>query len=304
MNKKISVIIPLYNKEDSIRATIKSVIEQDYAVDEIIVIDDGSEDDSYNQLMKIDDSRIKIHLQENSGVSAARNKGIKLAENDYIAFLDADDEWMPNYISEIVKLIESFPDAGIYSTSYTMTNEQCSTSNYIFGLVDYFEMYINGKRPGYTSSFVFDRSKINDVAIFPENISMGEDIFAWTNIINSGATLAHSSKKLVMYHTDVENSLMKVGRAKPYPVVLERKESFINISSNSFSKFLEHFEIDYIKSNILFGSKKNVIIYILLKRKFKYIQYLMISLLPRKLLKFFLVKNRLSGVKKIHRGYK
>ena len=102
-----SVVIPLYNKEKYISRAIKSVIEQTYKIFELIIIDDGSIDNSVNIVKKHKDSRIRLIEQENSGVSATRNKGIKNAKYNYIAFLDADDEWKPNFLDTIVRRIES-----------------------------------------------------------------------------------------------------------------------------------------------------------------------------------------------------
>ena len=117
-NVKISAIIPLYNKKDTIKRAINSVILQTYPVHEIIIINDGSTDSSLHEIQSIQDARIRVVNQINSGESAARNTGIEVAEGAYLAFLDADDEWLARHIEETVQLINNYPDAGIYSTSY------------------------------------------------------------------------------------------------------------------------------------------------------------------------------------------
>ena len=93
-----SVIIPLYNKQDYITRTINSVLNQTYQNFEIIVVDDGSTDKSLSVVKTIKDKRIKVFSQKNLGVSNARNKGIKQSKGNYIAFLDADDEFLPRYL--------------------------------------------------------------------------------------------------------------------------------------------------------------------------------------------------------------
>ena len=88
---KFSIIIPLYNKEKDIETTINSVLNQTFTNYEVILVDDGSTDNSYKVVSDIEDSRIQIFKKENQGVSKARNYGVSKAKTEYIAFLDADD---------------------------------------------------------------------------------------------------------------------------------------------------------------------------------------------------------------------
>lgn len=94
----ISVVIPLYNKAHQIANTLYSVLKQTFRNFEIVVVDDGSTDNSVQEVEKVNDIRIRIIHQKNAGVSAARNKGIEEARYNLIAFLDADDEWKPEYL--------------------------------------------------------------------------------------------------------------------------------------------------------------------------------------------------------------
>lgn len=116
--KKVSVIIPVYGVEKYIAATVRSVLEQTYTNFELLIIDDGSPDNSIKVCQQFTDSRIQIIRQENRGVAAARNTGIRLAQGDYIAFLDADDLWVPQKLEKHVKHLESSPSVGI-SFSYS-----------------------------------------------------------------------------------------------------------------------------------------------------------------------------------------
>ncbi len=99
---KISVIIPVYNREDTITNCLESVIKQTYAPAEIIVIDDNSTDDTIKQINKFNDKIIILNTEQQSGAQTARNIGIKAAKSDWIAFLDSDDEWLPNKIEKQV----------------------------------------------------------------------------------------------------------------------------------------------------------------------------------------------------------
>ena len=116
----ISVVIPLYNKEKSIAITLQSVYEQTYKDYEVVIVNDGSADKSLDAVkdfvsrLENEEWRLKIVSQENAGVSAARNRGVKEAKGQYVAFLDADDIWEPTFLEEAVRLIKDFPGAAIY----------------------------------------------------------------------------------------------------------------------------------------------------------------------------------------------
>ena len=105
MNNKYSVIIPVYNRANRILPTLKSVQDQDYDNFEVIIVDDGSSDsEELRQVVQdMKDNRFKYVRQENEGAASARNMGIRMATGDYIAFLDSDDLYLGNKLSEINK---------------------------------------------------------------------------------------------------------------------------------------------------------------------------------------------------------
>ena len=105
----ISVIIPLYNKEKQIAKTLQTVLNQTYQNFEIVIVNDGSTDRSVDEVKKFLNSRIRLINQKNGGVSAARNRGIKEAKGEYLAFLDADDIWQNNYLQTQIDLICKYP---------------------------------------------------------------------------------------------------------------------------------------------------------------------------------------------------
>ena len=95
----VSVIIPLYNKRSYVRRAIKSVREQKFPNWELIIIDDGSTEGSASEI-PTDDGRIRVLEQENAGPAAARNRGIRNARGEFVAFLDADDYYYPQKLEE------------------------------------------------------------------------------------------------------------------------------------------------------------------------------------------------------------
>ena len=109
----ISVIIPVYNGEKTIRETIDSVLNQTYSNLEIIVINDGSLDLTLNVVYSIRDCRLKVFSYQNSGVSISRNRGIERASGQFISFLDADDIWTPEKLEEQLKALQTNPQASV-----------------------------------------------------------------------------------------------------------------------------------------------------------------------------------------------
>lgn len=114
----ISVVIPLYNKEKSIAQTLECMLNQTYKDFEVIVVDDGSKDNSAAIVEAFNDERIRLVRQKNGGVSAARNRGTAEARGEYVAFLDADDIWKQNHLESIANLIHQFPKSRAWATCY------------------------------------------------------------------------------------------------------------------------------------------------------------------------------------------
>ncbi len=110
MNPEVSVVIPLYNKGLYIARALNSVLAQTFQDFEVILVDDGSTDDGAEVIGGVDDPRIQLIQQENLGVSAARNRGIEAARAELVAFLDADDEWLPCFLSKIIDLSDKYPE--------------------------------------------------------------------------------------------------------------------------------------------------------------------------------------------------
>ncbi|NEQ20857.1 MAG: glycosyltransferase family 2 protein [Microcoleus sp. SIO2G3] len=116
--KKVSVIVPVYNAEKYVSDTIQSLLAQTYENFEVIIVDDGSPDRSIEICQQFSDPRIKIIRQANRGLPGARNTGIRHAQGDYIAFLDADDLWLPTKLEKHVNHLNNSPNVGI-SFSYS-----------------------------------------------------------------------------------------------------------------------------------------------------------------------------------------
>ena len=115
---RFSVVVPLYNKQAHIAATLASVADQTYAPFEVIVVDDGSTDDSVAIVRAANLPGLRIVAQANAGPALARNRGIAETAGDWIAFLDADDLWLPDHLETLAGLIHAYPFADVVSSGY------------------------------------------------------------------------------------------------------------------------------------------------------------------------------------------
>jgi len=114
-NPLFSIVVPTYNREDSIINTINGCLSQSLADFELVIVDDGSEDNTAEAVKAVKDSRIRYIYQQNSGPAAARNKGVEAANGQYIAYLDADDRWYPEYLATAHEFIKAGNHRFVYS---------------------------------------------------------------------------------------------------------------------------------------------------------------------------------------------
>lgn len=220
---KFSVVIPLYNKAPYVAKAIGSVLAQTFANFELIIVDDGSKDDSAQVAEKAIEGRDSCRLirQENAGVSVARNNGVALSQGEYLCFLDADDWWAPNFLEEMSKLVEEFPDAGIYGTGYTIVNETKRKTRvspigveqgFEKGYINYCQVYARTlAMPLWTGAVCIPRPIFDEMKGFPKSIKLGEDFLLWIRIALKYKT-AFLNKPLAYYNQDVDAVNRGVGR--------------------------------------------------------------------------------------------
>jgi glycosyltransferase involved in cell wall biosynthesis len=196
---KFSVIIPTYNRAHVIDEALDSVLAQSYQDFEILVIDDGSADNTREVLCPYFD-RIRYFKQANSGPAAARNRGITESQGEYVAFLDSDDRWYPDKLAQIDKVIDAHPDAGLFYSDYQLVDEQHShlwiaRSKHIMG--DGYHQLLLGNFIG-TSTVVVKRECFDVCGLFYRDLFSTQDWDMWIRIARE-FSIVHVPAVLVEY---------------------------------------------------------------------------------------------------------
>lgn len=215
MSVFVSIIIPTYNRADLIVKTIETVIKQTYHNFEIIVVDDGSTDNTEDVISKINDNRIRYIYQKNAGPSAARNNGIRNVRGEWIAFLDSDDLWMPEKLERQVKAITENPDVGIISCWFINVlsdgTESCPETRPIINeeyvkAILLFPDYISSL-PN-TSAMLVKKQCFEEIGLFDETMISKEDCEIWCKIaINYGF---YCINEILYYYKRQEDNLSKI----------------------------------------------------------------------------------------------
>jgi glycosyltransferase involved in cell wall biosynthesis len=205
----LSVAIPLFNKAGFIVETVRSALSQSFADFEIIVVDDGSTDDGVSKLRDIDDPRLTVTRQENSGVAVARNQAMQEARGRFVAFLDADDLWQPDHLLHLMRMSDRFPQAALFGNAFVevVRNEprRHSERPVQYRLVDdYFSECAEGRPPFFTSSCMVLRRCATESGGFPTPKAAGEDLALWTRMA-AGAPVAASDYIGCVYRRTVDS---------------------------------------------------------------------------------------------------
>lgn len=228
-----SVVIPLYNKANQIEKTLESVFAQTYTDYEIVIVDDGSTDGSaegVEQIIHNEKARkIRLIKQENAGVSAARNRGIAEAHGEYIALLDADDEWKPEYLETIHNLIQKYPQCQVFATNYTHIDSEgkefptilnCIKFQGEDGILDnYFEVASHSSPPICSICITSTKKAFESVGGFPVGVKSGEDLLTWARLACK-FQIAYSTKPLAIFNVEGYHTNEKPKRIPP-------KEDFV-----------------------------------------------------------------------------
>jgi glycosyltransferase involved in cell wall biosynthesis len=211
----ISVVIPLYNKARYVKRALDSVLAQTHQDFEVVVVNDGSTDGSEKVVRQYRGARIRLVSQENAGEGAARNRGIAEARADLIAFLDADDEWLPEHLIAISRLAQGYPECGAFCTNHwtigTDGKRRPSTFTFVSRnspdgvLRDYFKHALTGF-PVNSSKVAVPRRAFDECGLFPEGEQEGGDLDMWCRIALK-YPIAYGVEVGAIYHADSANRI-------------------------------------------------------------------------------------------------
>ena len=234
MSKKISVIVPVYNKEKYIERCIKSIIGQTYSNIEIIIVNDGSTDNSLKKCKDLQetDSRIAIINQENKGVGESRNIGLNASTGNYIAFIDPDDSIEENYLLELTNV------ASFLKCDLVVSNINCviGDSNFYpyspkngypsYSQNNFMKLFLNFKVGSAVWGKLFSRKAIGDIRF--KKLSINEDfIFIW-DIIKNSKLFSETPNTSYNYYLNTEQSLSKVKFSKENMSMIEHIDAVIS----------------------------------------------------------------------------
>jgi glycosyltransferase involved in cell wall biosynthesis len=216
----ISVVIPAYNAGPFIARAIESALRQTHPADEIIVVDDGSTDNTADAVRSFGEKVILIR-QENAGASVARNTGINAAQGNWIAFLDADDEWVPGKLEQQIKHLQKHPDlAWTMSNYYTcFCDPQHTPAVFDRGRSDallagrdcyrdYFDAYKAGT-VGYTGTMLIRKEVLWEAGLFRPGQPRMNDEDMWFRIAYRFPKVGYLTEPLAVYHRGVPGSIVK-----------------------------------------------------------------------------------------------
>ena len=208
--------MPLFNKERYVKKAIESVISQTYRDFELIIVDDGSTDNSAavceefsNSLTLSHSNPFRLIKQANAGVAAARNNGVAKSKGEFVCFLDADDWWEPNFLEEMDKLIHEYPESGLYASNYVYykpgkTHVALKLER---GYMNYPKAYLHSDAmPVWTGAACMPRKVFDEMGGFPRGIKLGEDFLLWAKTALH-YKIAFCEKPLAYYNNDVPASL-------------------------------------------------------------------------------------------------
>ena len=303
----ISIVIPLYNKVCHIARAIWSVLGQTYRDFELIVVDDGSTDGSVEVVKTFNDPRIRLVHREhiNSwGGHAARNRGIREARCDLIAFLDADDEWLSEHLSTIKRLSEKYPECGAYATGVIYHNKDGSDMicKY-FGLPrapwegvvpNYFQLAQRGS-PVCSSTVAIWKSVFDQVGFFPVGERHGGDLDMWCRIALKYRFALRTYHGVVSYR-NADNRVSEKVTTDIYTCLIGTLDSALKdkslpdwVSWNDMREYRNRKVMESTKSKVILGGASTFVKEILLSSR------LTLNLRAH-LIKWYILSNMPDGV--------
>jgi glycosyltransferase involved in cell wall biosynthesis len=262
----ITIVIPLYNKERQVLQTLQTVFAQSYTDYEVVVVDDGSTDSGAALVESLGDSRIRLIHQANVGVSAARNRGIAEARGEYVAFLDADDEWDSDYLATQMSLAERYPTCSVFATNYRFRDQLGRETPTILRhlrlaatdgiLTNYFEVASDSHPPLWTSAIMVRTAAIRAIGGFPLGIRLGEDLITWAKLACQ-YKIAFTQRPAATY----------VFASQADRVVPDKKPNMTDTVGEEYAKLVKTYDIPYLKETAALWHKMRMVTFVQLQMR-------------------------------------
>ena len=207
----VTICITAYNRERLLPKTVKSVLAQTYPNTEIIIVDDHSQDKTWEVIKSIKKKHPKIHImrhQKNKGLSAARNTAIKKAKGKYFTFIDDDDQWKKNYIDSFVQVAKKYDEKWCFCCGNTYKNPRgriVHTVPKMEGRLDHYLM--QGYTPPVAGQF-YHTEQIKAVSGYTEEVRSGVDLDLWIKLAVNEAYIKGVPKSLSLPNTDTDTHRM------------------------------------------------------------------------------------------------
>lgn len=205
----LTVVIPLYNKANTIYRAVNSVYKQLAPGDSLIIVDDGSTDGGVDKLSEFMLGSLQIIRQKNCGVSVARNVGFKAAKTEHVSFLDADDFWLPGALDEFRKLVTLFPDSIMYCLGHKRISPQHDFGGRLVSSVLTDSEVVTQSGTGFINSYAREqlinsssvcvkKKELEAIGGFPVNVLSGEDIYVWLRLALRGSVTVQRAELVVV----------------------------------------------------------------------------------------------------------
>jgi glycosyltransferase involved in cell wall biosynthesis len=240
-----SIIIPTYNRAGFIGKTIDSFLKQTFEDFEIIVVDDGSTDNTKEIVSAFTDSRVKYYWKENAERGAARNYGAKIAQGKYLNFFDSDDIAYPNHLQEAFKLIEDYKNPEVFALGYDIINETRELIRKREPFKDINKQLIHGNLLSCNGVFILRDTALKHPFSEIRELSASEDYFLWLQLASKFKIYFKNTTTSAIIEHD-NRSVLEINPEK----LIKRKELMLQmaIQDQSIVNYYEN-KIKYLKAN-------------------------------------------------------
>lgn len=265
----ISIIIPLYNKENCIKDTINSILSQNYKDFEIVVVNDGSKDNSVAVVKSICDSRIRLINKENEGVSKTRNRGIKEAKGEWLLFLDADDTMENGCLQALIDLGQLYSQANVLCGNFiTRTEKEDINSSSIKEsclIPNPFKLIWEKRWNIRLGSFI---AKKEILPQYPEEMAKGEDVLYSFNVLNKGITAytPHNTMVYVRENSELSGKILPLEKCLSWGMTFKgantyQKSIYIDILIKGILVYLFKYKKPNYSFRLIFRHLTSILVY-------------------------------------------